>query len=173
MTARAWGSSVNGPPVRGSQRVSVGRVGSMYTTTNAATDRINLHHATCRSISMSGVCLIEVPSPGGCVGHRRAWGEKPERRSRPRPEAGLGGPVRSVQREEVPHRDAAEPRRQIVAGGRLVVAVPALDDVVVDAAAAERLQARAWVPEAAAAASLVQLRQEARPLRRRRRGPAG
>ena len=65
MTARARGSSVNGPPVRGSQRVSVGRVGSMYTTTNAATDRIILDHATCRSISMSGVCLIKVPSAGG------------------------------------------------------------------------------------------------------------
>jgi len=37
----------------------------MYTTTNAATDRIILDHATCRSISMSGVCLIKVPSAGG------------------------------------------------------------------------------------------------------------
>ena len=42
MTASAQGSSVNGPPVSGIQRVSVGRVGSMYTVTNAATDRITL-----------------------------------------------------------------------------------------------------------------------------------
>src|SRR2546427_777316 len=49
---------MNGPPVRRIQRVSVGRVGSMYTATNAATERITRLCAMYSSTSFRRACAM-------------------------------------------------------------------------------------------------------------------
>ena len=57
---------MNGPPVKGTQRVSVGRVGSMYTVMNAATERITLHRAMVRSMSFDRLWLMQILHADPC-----------------------------------------------------------------------------------------------------------
>src|SRR5437867_12213587 len=107
---------------------------------NAVTDRIILQRAMVRSTSMKGVSLIDDD-------HRRVPPSTATSRRWVPLAAASGRDARpSELGEEAAHGDAPEPGRHVVPRGRLVVAVTALDDVMVHAAVAEGVQARGGVP---------------------------